>query len=778
MRGAAIRWAGVITVLCVALSVRAQDAPQVVVPVSVNEVARGESLIRVLPDDIIMRVSDLEAAGLTGQTWERLRTFGAMRAAPRPLDGAEGVSLRALSPLLSYKFDESSLTLSLTVDPRLLTTSALDLLSNRPPNIEYARDNTTFLNYALTSSGLKDVGVFGEIGRTFGGKLLYSSFSRAAGQKLVRGSTNLTIDSRDTLRRWIVGDGGVVTDALGGAALVGGVTVSRNFQLDPYFIRYPSLQVRGVATTPSQVDVYVNGLLVDRRAVNPGEFELRNLPVSAGTGVTRIVVRDVYGNERTQSDSYYFSTAVLARGMNEYTYSAGMLREGLGVSTDEYTDPAVVGFHRRGFTDYLTAGFRVEASQDIRSAGPNLAYRTRAGDLQILAGASDAFGLRGAAGQIGYNYLTRRFSVGGTVQVLTRNYANLSLLPTADRALVDTSIFASTILGRRASLTAQYSDSRMRDSEDTRRLSLTSNLSLGRYVNLFVSVGGSEIDGERSPEYTFGVSIHARNNISTSVYAASRGDESTVSAEIQRPLPVGTGYGFRIGSSFGGDNDQESAPTTLQYQTDFGRYEVGFDTLRSGDPSISASGGLVYGAGALMATRPVQDSYAIVRVPDVEGVRVYASNQLIGRTNRRGILLVPSLLAYYGNQLRIEDEDVPLDYEVAAVEKIIAPPYRGGAIVDFPVKQVRTIVGTLRVRNAAGAEVIPAFGELSISRGDQRATSPIGTDGEFYFESLDSGPWPAEMEWEDGRCRFELTIPAGSDAFVRLQPVVCNAEVK
>jgi outer membrane usher protein len=774
--GAAIRWTATIVALFAAITVSAQDAPEVVVPLSVNEVARGEVLIRVLPDDVVMRVSDLDGAGFTGAVWDRVKLFGGLRAIPRPVDNAPAISLRALAPLVEYKFDESTLTLSLKVDPRMLTSSALDLLSNRPPNIEYSRDSTTFLNYSLTSTAFKDVGVFGEIGRTFGGKLLYSSFSRAARGEFVRGTTNLTIDSRDTLRRWIIGDGGVVTDALGGAALVGGVTVSRNFNLDPYFIRYPSLQVRGVATTPSRVDVYVNGLLVDRRQVNPGEFELRNLPVSAGTGVTQIVVRDVYGNERTQSDSYYFSTAVLARGTNEYTYSAGVLRDSQGVGTDEYSDPAVVAFHRRGFTDFLTAGYRLEATQDVRSGGPNLSYRTRAGDLQLAAGASDAFGMQGAAALVGYNYLNRRFGIGGTVQMATRDYANLSLLPSEDRALLDASVFASTIVGRRTSVTAQFSSARIRDSDDVRRLTVSSNLSLGRYLNFFVAVGGSEIGGERSPEYTFGLSLHERHNISTSVYATSRGDENSVTAEVQRPLPIGRGYGFRIGSSFG--DGQNSAPTTLQYQNDFGRYEVGFDSLRSNDPFISASGGLVYGAGALMATRPIQDSYAIVRLPDVEGVRVYASNQLIGRTNRRGVLLVPSLLAYYGNQLRIEDEDVPLDYEVAAVEKIIAPPFRGGAIVNFPVKQVRTIVGTLRVRTADGEQIVPAYGELVLSRDAERATSPLGTDGEFYLENLQSGRWTAAMEWEDGRCRFELTVPEEPEPFIRLEPTVCNAEAK
>ena len=64
--------------------------------------------------------------------------------------------------------------------------------------------------------------------------------------------------------------------------------------------------------------------------------------------------------------------------------------------------------------------------------------------------------------------------------------------------------------------------------------------------------------------------------------------------------------------------------------------------------------------GGLHATRPVQESFALVRVPGMKGVRAYLSHQEVGRTNRNGDVLVPNLLPYYGNRLDIADEDVPL----------------------------------------------------------------------------------------------------------------------
>jgi outer membrane usher protein FimD/PapC len=77
----------------------------------------------------------------------------------------------------------------------------------------------------------------------------------------------------------------------------------------------------------------------------------------------------------------------------------------------------------------------------------------------------------------------------------------------------------------------------------------------------------------------------------------------------------------------------------------------------------------------------VRNSFALVRVPGVDGVRAYASHQEIGRTNRRGNLLIPDLLPYYGNELNIADTDIPIDYTVPDVRITLAPPYRGGAVV-------------------------------------------------------------------------------------------------
>jgi len=185
--------------------------------------------------------------------------------------------------------------------------------------------------------------------------------------------------------------------------------------------------------------------------------------------------------------------------------------------------------------------------------------------------------------------------------------------------------------------------------------------------------------------------------------------------------------------------------------------------------SATAAGALVLIDGTVMASRPVQEGFALLQVPGVEGVRGFLNNQEIGRTNGSGNLLIPSLQPYYGNRLRIGDADVPLDYQIGAVEQVVATTLRAGALVRFDVQKVTTVKGQVRV-DLNGQPTVPAFGELTV---DATLRSPLGADGQFWFGDLAVGKHPARVEFRDGVCRFELEVPANAGAVVNLGTVSC-----
>jgi outer membrane usher protein len=188
--------------------------------------------------------------------------------------------------------------------------------------------------------------------------------------------------------------------------------------------------------------------------------------------------------------------------------------------------------------------------------------------------------------------------------------------------------------------------------------------------------------------------------------------------------------------------------------------------------TVSVAGGLATIGGGVYPSRPIQSSFALVRVPQVKGVRTYANRQEVGRTNRKGDLLIPDLLPYYGNLVNISDEDIPLNYEIRRVQMTIAPPHRGGALVTFPVTRVQITVGTVRL-DARGRMTVPAYGELTITAGDERLTSPIGANGEFYFENVAPGRHRAVLEYAGTSCTFEVEIPAAASPVNQIGSVTC-----
>jgi outer membrane usher protein len=262
--------------------------------------------------------------------------------------------------------------------------------------------------------------------------------------------------------------------------------------------------------------------------------------------------------------------------------------------------------------------------------------------------------------------------------------------------------------------------------------------------------------------------LFGHSSVSAGHVHDSRGNRLAV--EAQQPLPVGIGYGYQLRAESGANS---SVNGVARYQGAHGRYELRQETIGSeSTTTLSAMGAIVGIGGGLFATRPVVESFALVRVPGVEGVRAFASHQEIGKTGRRGDLLVPDLQAYYGNILNIADGDIPLEYAVPEAGMTLAPPYRGGAVARFDVQRVQRVLGKIVI---AGQEKPLAYGELTVSDTNGRTYgSPVGSDGAFYFENLPTGTYVGIAERAGSQCVLTLEIPASTDLVLKLGSVSCT----
>jgi outer membrane usher protein len=541
---------------------------------------------------------------------------------------------------------------------------------------------------------------------------------------------------------------------MGSSGVVGGVTWGRDFSLDPYLVVAPRPSFTAFAATPSTLEVWVNGSLARQQMVPAGTLDLTNIPVVAGVGDVRTVLRDAYGREQTFDLRSNFAPALLAPGITEFGYTAGFVRNQIDYASFSYGRPVLLGRHRVGIDEAVTVGGRAEASLDRAMAGPSITMGTLVGQVDLEVLGSVAQGATGGAAALGWSWMGRRWSSGLRLRANTPAFATVILDPWSDRALGDLGAYASVSPIERLGLGVDLRAARWRDAGDSGSVTLRADYSLGAGVTLLASVTHTAGGPAAGPSGMLSLSWALGDRTTAQASAGAAAPGVAGSAAVARSLPVGPGYGYRVEAEAGALAARGSG--LFQVQTGFGRYEAQVDQLGTTTlGAVRAAGGIVLAGDRVFATRPVEEAYALVRV-GVPGVTAYLENQEAGVTDDQGDLLVPSLLARYSNRLSIRAADIPMDYEVGKVERVVAPMRKGGMVVRFDVSPIRALTGRLRLDGPGGEA--PGGGELVVVQDGVEIRAVTASDGRFFLEGARPGRHAAEVTWRGGTCRATLVV--------------------
>lgn len=643
----------------------------IAVSLSVNARDVGPAVM-VLADRPLVEVTALERAGLK------------LTGAPRVIvDGREFVALASLEPNISASFDEADVALRLTATPAAIA-NASSIAPLGSEGVPLRLDDTSvFLNYAFHLTTGRPAGWTSEAGWRGSGILVRSTFASYGENGARRLESTATYDDRHRMTRWEAGDT-VASLRYGGAVQAVGVTLSREFGIDPQFRQQAPLTVSGATAVPAVAEVYVNNQLVSRSVVPPGTFELRDLSPPTGSGSVRVVLTDDFGRRQQFATDYYRSPQVLRRGLQQYRYSVGAPRSSWDSGLGAYSGLVASAEHRVGATDWLTIGGHAARRSGASFGGLTAAITSRLGEVEGEFAAADSRSTTGVLGAITYAYRARRVMAGSSVQVASDGFNDVvSLGSTPPGRITAVSSFDATV-GRGVSLGVRYMVlSPPQQARATHELGLQSSFSLknGAAVSVWLTnpVGGS---GMRQGYVSLTMPLGPRSSASVSRTIQS-GDNATA-FNLQRSLPLGPGLGYQVQFQ---DRRQNLGAAALEVRTGLARFEGRYDAdgyQQVG--SVTVAGAVVGVGGGVHLSSPVDDAYALVRVPGVRGVRTYASHQYVGRTNRRGDLLVPSLVSYNPNRLAIDDRDVPLTYDVPVTEALVQPALRGGGTVLFPIR--------------------------------------------------------------------------------------------
>ncbi|MEF9438009.1 MAG: fimbria/pilus outer membrane usher protein [Candidatus Mariimomonas ferrooxydans] len=267
--------------------------------------------------------------------------------------------------------------------------------------------------------------------------------------------------------------------------------------------------------------------------------------------------------------------------------------------------------------------------------------------------------------------------------------------------------------------------------------------------------------------------------MSSNLSYTRREDEERKKVDIHKSLPVGTGFGYRVNAeNSSGRNDLDESNTfdgILQYQNSHGIYEAGYyKREETEDYRLSVAGGIGYINKSIFFSRPINDSFAKVKVEDLEGVRVYYYGNEVGRTDRNGSVIIPGLLSFHDNKVDIENRDIPINYSIPSLTKYVSPPYRSGSLVKFDVSRIQGIAGIIYIADK-GKEIPVESAVMLIQIKDGVVEGLIGRDGEFYLENIPSGKHPAKILYRGKECKFDIIIPDSEEIMMDLGKLTCKA---
>jgi outer membrane usher protein len=204
------------------------------------------------------------------------------------------------------------------------------------------------------------------------------------------------------------------------------------------------------------------------------------------------------------------------------------------------------------------------------------------------------------------------------------------------------------------------------------------------------------------------------------------------------------------------------------YQGPRGLYEAELAHSKDGTGiRLGTSGSVGWMAGNVFTARRLTEAFAQVRVEGVEDVRVYANNQLVGKTGKAGRLLIPRLLSYDANQISIEPADVPFEYDVSEFERTVSPSLRSGLVVNFSAARIKG--GLIKVVTKEGVPLAAGSTVTNLDNGEQFS---VVAGGEAYVTGLQTSN---KMRASNGNdiCQFTLPYKDSADS-QRLGTFVCE----
>lgn len=597
----------------------------------------------------------------------------------------------------------------------------------------------------------------------------------------LRYDTYWTNEDEDHSVSWTIGDQVTPSLAWSNSVRIGGIGIGKDFSIRPDIITYPLPSFSGESAVPSTLDLFINGYRTGGAQLQAGPYSLTNIPFVNGAGNAVVVTHDALGRQLVTTLPFYVSSDLLTPGLDDYSFSTGVLRKDYGVKSFTYRQWVATGSYRRGITEWLTLEALGEGAESLGLAG--IGSLVRLGQFGVVNGAwshSRVATKPGDQFDWGYQYKKQKYNFGMRHTTRSERFGDLALYSSelhrharlsASSSLSrrSTQYYSGIALQHYGSLGAALIDIHSANGEQTRLWNLSWSKNIWNDISLMLTGSYDQQRCEGSLGLLMVIPFSYLNSGSLGL-ERNKTSGFTQRAVLSRAIQADGGLGGEISWARESKQDHYRQATLRWLTSDFDTSAGFYGNRENLTQWADFTGAVVVMDGRLVTADPLHNAFVLVKT-GYPGVTVHYENQPAGLTDARGYLLVPDISAWYPAKYSIDTLALPMDLMAKDVEQQVAVRRRSGYLLHFPIEQVKAV--HLQLIDQRG-EPLPV-GSRVIRPGSQ--LDYVGWDGMVWLQNPDRENRLQVMTADGRRCEVNFTLPEqGSKPLTPYGPLSCSLE--
>ena len=650
-----------------------------------------------------------------------------------------------------------------------------------PANYEYAimpNNKTGFINfrtgYTVNHNAIEEINNRHAVSLNFDAAYNYKGFVSEGvfeynkNTAWRRRDIRFIYDRPEKMLRYAMGDIHMPVSGFQTAPALGGISISKDFSLQPYALTRPVSSKELYISRPSTIEIYVNDTIVDVKQVEAGPYNYLQTALKHGAGDVKILIRDQSGEETWVDINSYYNVRGLKQGISQYSFNAGFLRTQLSSGYQyDVKKPVFSYYYRYGVSDALTIGGYMQTLLEHSILGMETSWSSFLGNINTnVAFSADEKNRTGTAIEIKHVYHDNNLSTNPynrawqfSLEYKSTNFSQL--LRSEFVQTIPVSINGSVSQNLFPSLSGSFSASYLRSRDETaskndyrvsmsviKRLSKNSRLSFILSKQYSSSVQNDDWSGGISFTYNFpksGDFVNSRIDSRDQVQSLNWQHNSQEN-NFSHTLATSRSQSTKINLSARGVYRGYRGDATITHRYDNPRIGA-----KRSSTNMTLNTSLLYADGHFGWSRVVNNSFAILK-PNKEledytlGINKNNFGSFQGSSDDYGSAAITTLSPYQVYDLKVEIPQLPIGYNVNGFSHTLKPSYKSGYLINVNGRVSGMARGNLVDENQQPIAYV--VGELVPLAG--KAKTPVSfftnKSGRFIVYGLSAGKYQVNIK--------------------------------